>query len=274
LADIPATNIYKLKFRFSEKIKLLSNERDSYSSKRYGLPLAATITLFGFLILTGGLISSSARISSSVSSALDPTYAPSRVSSHGVSPPLVTSGISEPQQRTLPGPPAQQAQQYLLYESPQYGFSIQYPSDWQVREGEAGVIVTFTSPLESNFDPFTANVAIGIENIATGTSLDNYSKSILELLQSQPPGQDFKITKSPISTTLGGIPAQRIGFTVKAPSERSFNSESTLEGVQVWTIEGNYGYVLSFASEQDRFSGYMPVVEHIIDSFRISRTAG
>ena len=193
-------------------------------------------------------------------------------SSTRASPPLVTTGEPEPQQGTSQRP--RQVQQYSLYESPQHGFSIEYPSDWQVREGSAGVIVTFTSPLESNFDPFTANVAIGIENIATGTSLDNYSKSILELLQSQPPGQDFEITENPVPTTLAGLPAQRIGFTVTAPSERSLDSESTLEGVQVWTVEGNYGYVLSFASEQDKFSSYSPIMEHIIDSFQISRNAG
>jgi hypothetical protein len=165
-------------------------------------------------------------------------------------------------------------QQYSLYESPQHGFSIQYPSDWQVRGGAAGIIVAFTSPLESNFDPFTANFVVGVENLTTGTSLDAYVQSVVELLQSQPPGQDFEITENPVPTTLAGLPAQRIGFTVTAPSERSLDSESTLEGVQVWTIEGNSGYVLSFASEQDKFSGYMPVVEHIIDSFLISRNAG
>jgi serine/threonine-protein kinase len=171
--------------------------------------------------------------------------------------------------------PEQQQQQYSLYENPQHNFSIQYPSDWTVRQGGgAGVIATFSSPTESNFDPFTANLVIGVENVTSGASLDNYTRTVVSLLQSQPPGADFNLTGSPVATTFGGIPAQRMGFTMSVPNERSLTSETNVEGVQVWTVDNNTAYVLSFAAEQDKLAGYVPVIEHILETFQITRTEG
>jgi hypothetical protein len=193
------------------------------------------------------------------------------MSSERLGPPLISSGV--PTQETPEGS-QQQQQQYSLYENPQNNFSIEYPSDWQVEERRAGVVATFSSRFETNFDPFAANFAIGVENLTAGNSLDNYTRSVVALLQSQPPGPDFNFTGGPMPTTFGGLPAQRIGFTVTAPNERGLGSESRLDGVQIWTIDNGTAYVLSFAAEQNKFSSYLPVIEHIIDTFRITRAAG
>ena len=70
-------------------------------------------------------------------------------------------------------------QQYSVYENPQYGFIIQYPSNWQVEEGNASgtaVVAAFSSPFESNFDTFAENFAIGVEDHPGGISLDESAK--------------------------------------------------------------------------------------------------
>lgn len=234
----------------------LSNGRICYSSRLSGLSLASTVTLFGFLIFLGGPISSSSQDSSPLSS-------PHNQTSERLGPPLITSGAS-----------AQRAQNYSLYQSAQHNFSIEYPSDWSLREGgRAGVVAAFSSSFEDDLDPFAANFAIGVENLTSGTSLDNYTRSVVALLQSRPPAANFSFTGHLISTMFGGLPAQRVGFILTVPSESSFSPETTITGEQIWTIDNDTAYVLSFAAEQNKSTSYSPVMEHILDSFRITRTS-
>lgn len=228
------------------------------SSKCHSYVFIVSITIVSIFLFLDGPISSSAQNQSSS----QPTVS-SRI-------PLITSG--EPGQGTVPGP---QGLQYSLYENPQHDFTIQYPSDWTLRQGgAAGVIATFSSPYESNFDPFTANLVIGVENLTSGTSLENYTRSVVTLLRTVPAPADFRLTGSPQPATFGGIPAQKMGFTMTVPNQRSLNSETPVEGLQVWTVDNNTAYVLSFASEQDKFAGYLPTIEHIIDTFQITRAEG
>jgi hypothetical protein len=244
------------------------HETFGYSSKCCGLLLTASVTLAAFLISTNGPLSLSAQNSSVSSSALNQQSVPPLVSPEGLAPPLVPSERSGQETHEEP-----QQQQYSLYESPQHNFSIEYPLDWQAREGRAGVVATFSSRFESDFDPFAANFAIGVENLTAGNSLDNYTRSVVSLLQSEPPGPNFTLRDGPISI-FGGFPAQSVVFTVTSPNERGLGLKPILEGVQIWTVHDNFAYILSFAAEQDKFSRYAPIMEHIIESFRITRTAG
>ena len=248
------------------------SEKWSGSTKCQCLLLVVGISLLLFVIPLSESTSSYSQNSSPSSSSINQTSIPSVTSSERLGPPLI---ISEAQRQGTTSPGQQQQQQYSLYENPKEGFSIQYPSDWSLRQGgEAGVIATFSSPSESNFDPFTANLVIGVENLTSGASLDNYTRTVVSLLQSQPPGAHFNLTGSPVATTFGGIPAQRMGFTMTVPNDRSLTSETNVEGIQVWTVDNNTAYVLSFAAEQDKFAGYLPVIEHIIGTFQITPTVG
>jgi eukaryotic-like serine/threonine-protein kinase len=240
------------------------NDSGCYSSKRHGY-IVTSIILVSIFLFTAGPMSSSAQNSLPSPSAMNQSSSSQPTGFSGI--PLITSG--GPGQETASGP---QQLQYSLYENPQHNFTIQYPSDWTLRQGGgAGVIVTFSSPYESDFDPFIANLVIGIENLTSGASLENYTSSVVALLQSIPAGGDFSLTGSPLATTFGGFPARKTGFTITVPNERSLSSETNVEGVQLWTVDNNTAYVLSFAAEQDKFASYLPTVEHIIDTFRITR---
>jgi hypothetical protein len=243
---------------------IIYSDSGCYSSKCRGY-VATSIILASIFLFTAGPMSSSAQISSPSQSPMNQSSSqPTGVS--GI--PLITSG--GPGQETASGP---QQLQYSLYENPQHDFSIQYPSDWTLRQGgAAGVIATFSSPYESNFDPFIANLVIGVENISSGASLENYTSSVVALLQSVPAPADFSLTGSPQAATFGGLPAREMKFTMTVPNAKSLSSETTVEGLQVWTVDNNKAYVLSFASEQDKFAGYLPTIEHIIDTFRLTRT--
>lgn len=241
-----------------------SRKTDYYHIGWYTLSVASLVALPIIFVTMGGPSTSFTQGSPGVLTDLNDAY------SQRVGPALVEPG--ELGQETIPE--SQQQQQYSSYANPQDKFSIQYPSDWSVEQGgRAGVIATFSSPLESRFDTFAENFIIGVENLTAGASLDNYSRSVVALLESQPPGPEFNLTGSPISTTFGGLPAQKVGFRLTAPNEQGHGSEAALQGVQIWAIDNDTAYVLSFTAEQSTFSRYLPVIDHIVDSFRITGAA-
>jgi hypothetical protein len=165
-------------------------------------------------------------------------------------------------------------QENSVYENPSHGFSIEYPSDWRVDEGNAsgtGVIAVFTSPLESDFDTFAENLAIGVQSLPNGTSLEDYGRSAVALLQSEP---GFELIRNATATTFGDLPAQEIEYTLEIPneSEVSTTNTMTIQGLQVWTIREGSAYVLSFASEQDEFSANFSDIEQVIGTFRLTNT--
>ena len=133
----------------------------------YTLSVAAVTVLLIFLIVAGGPSTSFAQKSPAKPTALYQASTLSMMSSERLGPPLITSEAPEPQEETAPRG-LQQQQQYSLYDNPQHNFSIEYPSDWQVEERRAGVVATFSSHFETNFDPFAANFAIGVEDLTAG----------------------------------------------------------------------------------------------------------
>jgi hypothetical protein len=162
---------------------------------------------------------------------------------------------------------------FVLYEDPRYGFSIQYPSGWIVRDrgGSGGnAFVEFFSPMEAGSDTFFDNFNVGVQNLSDITSLDEYSRSVVSLLQSQPPGPGFELTQQPTSAKLGNFPAQKIEYSMVLQNESAPASRTNLHGLQVWTIHGNSVFVFSFVGEQDKFAIYQPLIQHILGTFRIA----
>ena len=185
-------------------------------------------------------------------------------------PPLITLGIPAT-------PLAPITNNFAQYESPTYRFTIQYPHDWRVEEGlesETAAVVAFFSPLEwwNTFDTFAENFNIAVGNIPTGTSLDDYGQAAVSLLQFQPPDSDFELIGVPASTTFGGLPAQEIGYTTTLPNNESNSTKTKIQGMQLWTINDNYVYTFSFGAEQGKFSSYLPTIQKIIDTFRITNS--
>ena len=239
---------------------------------RHGLLLVVIIASYSLtVIIQPQVVGSFPQMSSVIYTPLNHTSPPFIGSSQELGPPMIMLGAPAEVAPQEPLP-----QQNSLYENPQYGFAIQYPSNWQVEEGNASgtaVVAAISSPLENNFDTFAENFAIGIQNLRTGTSLDDYGQAAVALLKSQPPGSDFELTDSPVSTTLGGLPAQKIEYTMTSPSDRAITTNPTkIQGIQVWTINDDSAYVVSFAAAEDQFSSYLPTIQKIIDTFRITNS--
>jgi hypothetical protein len=238
--------------------------------------LGHAFLIFSFLVTIIGSSASFALTPSVTSiSTRDQTSTLAIASSLEPGPPLVVLGNQGAPggQKNLSTASRPLDENFVLYENPSYGFSIQYPSGWIVRDrGVSGgnVFVEFFSPTEAGSDTFFDNFNVGVQNLSDITSLDEYGRSVVSLLQSQPPGPGFELTQQPTSATLGDFPAQKIEYNMVLQNESAPALRTNLHGLQVWTIHGNSVFVFSFVGEQDKFAIYQPLIEHILGTFRIA----
>ena len=152
---------------------------------------------------------------------------------------------------------------YLTYEDNADGISLMYPSNWQKIEypsqamnyGQGHrIIVNFLAPLDPS-DQWRSSINVQVSNRSD-------LKNIVP--------QNANIT----AINLAGHPAFKSEYT---STERMFlNRDLTnsnlikLKVMQVWTTIRDNTYVLTFNSEPSKYQQYLPVIQKILSSFKIS----
>ena len=155
----------------------------------------------------------------------------------------------------------------LTYKNDAHGFIVQYPADWQKHEGQPGdtIIVTFTSPLENSQDKFTETFNIGIERLTfPNYPLDQYSESAMGQLKSVFP--EFRLEHLDANASLSGNPAYKIDYSYVINTQEG---PIKIKNLQVWAISGDNAYILTFGMESSKYSDYAPLIDDIINSFKL-----
>jgi hypothetical protein len=140
---------------------------------------------------------------------------------------------------------------FIDYVNSADGISIQYPSNWEKIEYPSlpmspapyKVVVNFLAPL-SRSDQWRDYFMIQMGN-----------QSIVNNLVPQ------------MKMTLGGNPGFKLVYT---NNEEIFH----LKTLEAWTTVGSNTYLFIFKAEASRFPAYLPVVQRMIDSFKIGASAG
>ncbi len=155
----------------------------------------------------------------------------------------------------------------LTYKNDAHGFMIQYPADWQKHDGQPGdtIIVTFASPLKDSQDNFTETFNIGIEGLTfPNYPLDQYSESAMGQLKSVFP--EFRLEHLDANASLSGYPAYKIDYSYVINTQEG---PIKIKNLQVWTINGDNAYILTFGMESSKYSEYAPLIDDIINSFKL-----
>jgi hypothetical protein len=149
--------------------------------------------------------------------------------------------------------PSSMTQKFISYVDPTDGISIQYPSNWTkieyfqapVEMSIAGykVVVNFLAPIVNASDQWREYLMIQIGN-----------QSIVKNLVPQ------------AKTILAGNPAYKLVYT---------NNEETfhLKTLEVWTTIGDNTYLLIYKAEATKYSSYLPIIQRMLDSFKVSQLA-
>ena len=147
--------------------------------------------------------------------------------------------------------------EYLTYDDLITGFSIKYPPDWE-RAQHIDKSVTFLAPRESNSDTNPAGLSIMVKEIVSNSTLPSITQTQLDTLRNLYP--DINLLES-IETTFLGHPAHMIVFTA------TDNTQNMRKAMQIWFKEDARAYLMTYKSDNERFSKYLPTIDKMLNSF-------
>jgi hypothetical protein len=148
--------------------------------------------------------------------------------------------------------PSSMTQIFTTYTDLADGISIQYPSGWEKIEYPAvplsttgyKVVVNFLAPIVNASDQWRAYLMVQVLN-----------QSIVKSLVPQ------------AKTTLAGSPGYKLIYT---NNEESFH----LKTLEVWTTIGDHTYLLIYKAEATKYSRYLPIIQRMLDSFKVGVSPG
>ena len=147
--------------------------------------------------------------------------------------------------------------EFLTYDDIITGFSIKYPPDWE-RAQHLDKSVTFLAPRESNSDTNPAGLGIMVIEVESNKTLASITQNQLNTLKNLYP--DIQILES-METIFLGHPSHMIIFTA------TDNTQSMRKAMQIWFKEDNKAFLMTYKSDNQRYSKYLPTIDKMLNSF-------
>ena len=147
--------------------------------------------------------------------------------------------------------------EFLTYDDIITGFSIKYPPDWE-RAQHLDKSVTFLAPRESNSDTNPAGLGIMVIEVESNKTLASITQNQLNKLKNLYP--DIQILES-METIFLGHPSHMIIFTA------TDNTQSMRKAMQIWFKEDNKAFLMTYKSDTQRYSKYLPTIDKMLNSF-------
>ncbi|MDP9306510.1 MAG: hypothetical protein M3O68_09240 [Thermoproteota archaeon] len=171
--------------------------------------------------------------------------------------------VNSPPDESSPG-------SFSSYVNDTFGITMQYPTNWEV--SEQGVypippdstddIVSFQNPASENASgPY---VDVLTEKLDPVPSLTEY---LNESIAAEKDLSGANILDSNTSATLAGHPAY---IMVSSYTPGTEENASSFKKIETGTIVGNLAYVITYDVEDKDYAKYLPYVQKMIDSFKIS----
>jgi hypothetical protein len=140
-------------------------------------------------------------------------------------------------------------------------FSIVFPKDWEIVEGD-GVsepLVEAVSPWEDDEDRFSEYVSVDIEDFSEKMSLEEYFEKVREANSADYPDYEEYDTGDKL---INNQIAKWTRFDVGS-------SEGVMAALGFVMIKGKRGYLISCVSDGSKYDIYKMTFDDIVSSFRI-----
>jgi hypothetical protein len=155
------------------------------------------------------------------------------------------------------------------YLNPVFGVSLDYPSTWSAfelnskfRDNVTYGVALLRAPLDNASDKYAEKINFGLQKFkSNNVTLNAYTSAILNSYKNV---TGIKILDSS-PTTLAGQPAHKVVLT-----------DDRVQGLklkknQIWSVINNSkAYVITFGSEESKYDKYLPQVQNIIKSFKVT----
>jgi hypothetical protein len=155
----------------------------------------------------------------------------------------------------------------LTYQNSSLGVTFQYPSNWVKQPPTStGTIIKLVSPNKSTFTLSVRNLnntqLPPSSNLNTTAILSQQTHVMTEVFSKVFRGFQ-PIETSP--TTLSGNPAEKLVFAVQVPQLGGFKQ------MNIFTIKGQKEFIISYGSSTATYPIDLPLAQHVIDSFQITK---
>jgi hypothetical protein len=149
---------------------------------------------------------------------------------------------------------------YEIYNNPNFGISIQHPSDWQKEERDdefsQGVIFLVPNSPKKYMD----KLSIGILDAEPNESLDSIVNDLIEFNKNQ--NKDYEVIES-TTIKLNGIEGHKIVYT--STSDLFGN----VKGMLIEILKGGKLYEILYTTEPERYDELLPIIIKMTNSFQI-----
>ena len=195
---------------------------------------------------------------------------------------------------------------FLSYQNRALGVMMQYPSNWEKIEEDGKEVerhdknapdqassdepvVEFVSPLEiSSSDKYQEALSISVHKLHTGNRgeffglfdkptsqkilLHGFVLSHITSLIAKLPSFDLIKSESGNDeiTLADGSLGHKIVYTYKGQGQVSSNSNTHLKVMEILTVSRDRGYIIRYSSEPFKYNIYLPTVQRMISSFRVT----
>ena len=190
------------------------------------------------------------------------------------------------------------AEAFHVYFNSTYGIRIEYPAGWIVKESDAAtifhnqtkslnVVAEIWTPIQSNYydskigashnsirlivedhNTFGNYVNENIQNyINKNNSKQNNNSKLLTIVNKRIGAiglycHNFDLQSWNQNASLAGYPAHQIFL------DYSYDKYSK-DATEIWTIKNDKIYIIEFVAQDTYYTQYLPIVNKILNSFRI-----
>lgn len=139
------------------------------------------------------------------------------------------------------------------------GFSIKFPTGWDLQQENGGATIVALSPEENENDMFFESVSVTVEDLPYKVSLEEFAK------------ENDKVR----STEFGGAQEEQRGDLALANAKAKWvlftyeMQEGTVKTLDCCTVKGRRAYLIMCDSEPDKYDSYREILEGAATSFRI-----
>ncbi len=152
--------------------------------------------------------------------------------------------------------------EYETYINEDYSFKFDYPTDWIFQELGMTWVAYFGAVENTPENELGGIITLAVYDRAIfedqfGVSLDNLADYVLSSLENI---ENFVWISKPNEIVIDNISAIRYSLALT-------RENITLQFQSELVVKDNYLYEFTVGTEEEKYSGYKPVFEHVIDSF-------
>jgi len=146
------------------------------------------------------------------------------------------------------------------YSDPNGRYTIGYPGDWKFDDKSENAVFKLTSPAENGEDKFFQNLNLQIEEINSGTTVDDYVKTNMDAVKDLVKG--YREVSS-MFFNRNGSRAYQIIYKGKY-GEMAYE----IQIKQLFCVNNGKGYVLTYVSNEGERDAYETTANKIFNSFK------